>query len=101
MYVSLFQIKELENLTQTLPIKKSEGPCVKKLDETLNKLNVQRQAYHGKSFVGNHVHKMLKVIYISQISISYVYISPYVYFVNRLHMIKKMPPNCFFIYHSS
>jgi len=31
------------------------------LDQTLNSLNVQRQAYHGKSFFGNHVHKMLKV----------------------------------------
>ena len=37
------------------------GPCVKRLEEILTKLNVQRQAYHGRSFVGNHVNKMLKV----------------------------------------
>lgn len=42
-------------------LKKTYGPCVQKLDETLCQLHVQRQAYHGKSFVGNHVHKMLKV----------------------------------------
>ena len=39
----------------------SGGPCVKNLDIVLNKCNVQRQAYHGKSFIGNHVNKMLKV----------------------------------------
>jgi hypothetical protein len=44
-------------------LNKNDGPCVKKLDEVLNMLNVQRQAYHGRSFVGNHVHKMLKVIF--------------------------------------
>ena len=38
------------------------GPCVKALDEILSMCNVQRQAYHGKSFVGNHVNRMLKVI---------------------------------------
>ena len=30
------------------------------LDEVLKTLTVGRQAYHGKSFIGNHVHKMLK-----------------------------------------
>ena len=38
-----------------------ENVCVEKLEEVLQTLNVKRQAYHGKSFVGNHVHKMLKV----------------------------------------
>ena len=53
----------------------SDGPCVLVLDEILNEVNVQRQAYHGKSFVGNHVHKMLKV-YIQIVilkSVTYVY----------------------------
>ena len=31
------------------------------MDDTLKAHYVQRQAYHGKSFVGNHVHKMLQV----------------------------------------
>ena len=42
-------------------LKKSAGPCVAELDKVLNEMHVERQAYHGKSFVGNHVHKMLKV----------------------------------------
>ncbi len=33
-------------------------PC---LDKSLQYLNVKRQAYHGGTFVGNHVHKLLKV----------------------------------------
>ena len=37
------------------------GICETSLDKTLNTLGVQRQAYHGKSFIGNHCHKMLQV----------------------------------------
>ncbi|XP_070544697.1 uncharacterized protein [Ptychodera flava] len=33
---------------------------VQTLDKTLQRMNVKRQAYHGKSFVGNHVHKCLQ-----------------------------------------
>nr|XP_047137589.1 uncharacterized protein LOC124814081 [Hydra vulgaris] len=39
---------------------KSEGLCTQQIEVVLQKPNVQRQAYHEKSFVGNHVHKMLK-----------------------------------------
>ena len=38
------------------------GPVVKALDEALAKCGVERQAYHGRAFVGNHVDKMLEVI---------------------------------------
>ncbi|XP_065652137.1 uncharacterized protein LOC136079755 [Hydra vulgaris] len=41
-------------------LKKGKGPCTKLIETVLRSLKVQRQAYHGKSFVGNHVHKMLK-----------------------------------------
>ena len=34
------------------------GPCVSALEETLQSLNVQRQAYHSNCFIGQ---KMLKV----------------------------------------
>ncbi|XP_065655233.1 uncharacterized protein LOC136081633 [Hydra vulgaris] len=54
------QISELKILLEADHIKKSFGPLVNKLDKVLNSLGVQRQAYHGKSFVGNHVNKMLK-----------------------------------------
>uniref|UniRef100_A0A7M5XJ63 Uncharacterized protein n=1 Tax=Clytia hemisphaerica TaxID=252671 RepID=A0A7M5XJ63_9CNID len=43
---------------ETTSIKK--GPCTLELDKLLQKLHICRQAYHGKSFIGNHVHKMLK-----------------------------------------
>ncbi|XP_065664909.1 uncharacterized protein LOC136086617 [Hydra vulgaris] len=53
------------NLCNTLEeyfLKKGQGPCTQMIEAILQQLNVQRQAYHGKSFIGNHVHKMLKVI---------------------------------------
>ena len=38
-----------------------EGPFVRALDEALSSFNVQRQAYYGGMFVGNHVHRTLQV----------------------------------------
>ena len=43
-----------------LPLK-ANGPLPVHLDEVLKKMNVERQAYHGKSFIGNHVHTCCKV----------------------------------------
>ena len=43
--------------------KRKDGPFFSSLEKSLQSLNVQRQAYHGKTFVGNHVHKLLKVKY--------------------------------------
>ena len=40
---------------------KANGPLPVHLDEVLKKMNVERQAYHGKSFIGNHVHTCGKV----------------------------------------
>ena len=37
------------------------GPVVSSLDKVLSKFHVQRQAYHGKAFVGNHVHRCCTV----------------------------------------
>ena len=56
-----FQIAEIEKCRGEPILKKGKGPCAKRLDELLCSVHVQRQAYHGKSFVGNHVNKMLKV----------------------------------------
>ena len=39
----------------------SEGPVAGNLDEILKMMKVQRQQYHGKAFIGNHVNKCLKV----------------------------------------
>ena len=38
-----------------------DGPFFKGLEKCLQDLSVQRQAYQGGTFVGNHVHKLLKV----------------------------------------
>ena len=55
---------EIDELQSSMKLEISIGPCVASLDETLKELKVDRQAYHGKSFVGNHCHTMLKVNYI-------------------------------------
>ena len=39
-----------------------EGCFVHALDEALSSFNVQRQAYYGGTFVGNHVHRTLQVL---------------------------------------
>ena len=47
-----------------LPLRKSMDKKISisvHLDEVLKKMNVKRQAYHGKSFIGNHVHTCCKV----------------------------------------
>ena len=38
-----------------------EGPFVKAIDTALQSFGVQRQQYFGGAFIGNHVHKALKV----------------------------------------
>ena len=40
---------------------KADGPLSVHLDEVLKKMNVERQAYHGKSFIGKYVHTCCKV----------------------------------------
>ena len=37
------------------------GVFVKALDQALSSFSVGHQAYHGGSFIGNHIHKALKV----------------------------------------
>lgn len=40
---------------------KSEGSFVKALDTALASFHVERQAYYSGTFIGNHVHRCLKV----------------------------------------
>ncbi len=42
---------------------KVEGPFVQGLDTALASFNVARQAYYSGTFIGNHVHRTLKVKY--------------------------------------
>ena len=59
----LSQSKEIRQLEKTLQKKftPSDGPYFRSLDDSLKELNVERQAYQGGTFVGNHVHKLLQV----------------------------------------
>ena len=38
-----------------------DGPFYSTLENSQQQLNVKRQAYQGGTFIGNHVHKLLKV----------------------------------------
>ena len=52
-------------LMKTTVAKKFEpkhGPFFQCLSRSLVELNIDRQAYHGGTFVGNHVNKLLKVL---------------------------------------
>ena len=59
----LSQSSELSSLDDQIKRKFSpkDGPFYQSLEKSLSDLNVVRHAYHGVSFVGNHVHKLLKV----------------------------------------
>lgn len=59
----LLQSTELSTLDEKLKKKFSpkDGPFYRSLDKSLSALNVQRQAYQGGTFIGNHVHKLLQV----------------------------------------
>ena len=58
------QGKEVEELKGVVSNKFSlkDGPFILGLEDALQELNVQRQAYQGGTFVGNHVHHLLQVI---------------------------------------
>ena len=55
------QIEEVEKCIAE-GYKKSHGPFFISIGESLSQLHIHRQAYHGATFVGNHVHKMLQVL---------------------------------------
>ena len=63
----MFQGNEITRINQVLGEKfqQKDGPFFRSLDSALAKLHVERQAYHGGTFVGNHVHKLVKVNYYS------------------------------------
>lgn len=53
---------EAESIRKGAKLSFDKGPLVRQLDATLQKFRVARQAYHGKSFVGNHVHRCCQVL---------------------------------------
>ncbi|XP_066286471.1 uncharacterized protein [Branchiostoma lanceolatum] len=52
--------EKAENIRKRTSVKIGQGPLTSELDIVLNKYRVRRQAYHSNSFIGNHVHRMLK-----------------------------------------
>ena len=64
-----YQTKEKK--TTEISIKKgfkfSDGPYFKSLSQTLTSINIERQAFQGGTFVGNHVNNLLKVSLFSTI----------------------------------
>ena len=63
LYLFDIQVTEKNDLGKVLVerFRKRDGPFFKSLEVSLQKLHVQRQSFHGATFVGNHVHKLLKV----------------------------------------
>ena len=55
--------KELKALQKKKGFKRKEGPFVQALDAALASFNVCRQAYYSGTFVGNHIHRTLEVLY--------------------------------------
>lgn len=50
------QEKLADEQMQLAAFERSDATLTKQLDMVLKQMNVERQAYHGKSFIGNHVH---------------------------------------------
>ena len=50
---------------------RSDGPFVKNLDQALKSFHVEKEAYFGGTFVGNHVHSCLKVCTHIAVSLRY------------------------------
>ncbi|XP_070549699.1 uncharacterized protein [Ptychodera flava] len=63
---------EMQINTKQKALPKEAGYISRALDECLQALHVKRQAYHGKSFIGNHVDICLKPNNISRITSSIV-----------------------------
>ena len=62
MYVG--QLRRVRSKSSSPPFSKvfiEGGPFVKALDKALATFHVQRQAYYSGIFIGNHVHRTLKV----------------------------------------
>ena len=60
----MLKVNQIDILTQQLGsgFTSSDGVFVKALDVALSSFNVQRQAYYGGTFIGNHVHSALEVL---------------------------------------
>ena len=75
--------------------KRSDGPFVKALDTALSSFNVERQAYYSGTFVGNHVHRCLKVLWQTQVENEhYSTLSGLIQLVISLECSIEITPDC-------
>ena len=51
----------------------ADGPFFRSLEKALTVLHVELQAYHGGTFVGSHVNKLVKVLKFTYIKYAYTY----------------------------
>ena len=54
------ELKEKTDAVKSIQGKADGGPCAASLEAVLQQHGIQRQAYHGGAFEGNHVHKGLQ-----------------------------------------
>ena len=67
MYIQMYMHLPVHQTKEIVVFKKfslKEGPFILGLESALQELDVHRQAYQGGTFVGNHVHKLLKVTHV-------------------------------------
>ncbi|XP_071787541.1 uncharacterized protein [Asterias amurensis] len=55
------ELEEMEHTQNVADLPFGTGPIASGLDDTLKRHRVERQAYHGKAFVGNHVQKCCRI----------------------------------------
>ena len=81
-----------------MDFKKEDGPFVKALDNALASFHVKRQAYYSGTFVGNHVHRALKVTLYFDHNISNMIIpsrrTTLQYFAIFLYQLQKTTHHC-------
>ena len=56
------KLKEAENAKNAAEELAKKGFCTRNLEEVLQSIRVQRQAYYSGAFVGNHIHRCCEVI---------------------------------------
>ena len=61
-------------ITKASTSKDLSGPCLRSVEPVLQQHHIQRQAYHGGAFIGNHVHEALKPTVVTAITHSHIQI---------------------------
>ena len=72
VYLLIFHVIQEQDISgvqqKVASLKVKHGPCESSVEPVLQKHGIQRQAYHGGAFVGNHIHKALQKSVIAEIT---------------------------------